>query len=416
MIVQAPLGDLRDPALFRAANDEFLLWDAFVAGKPRVSLAPLVLSASIHEAARTAAEAVIAATGRASIAAFSDAREAEKYGFSKDVLALARASFAASDDAQLARVDLLWTGSHFVACEVNADCPGGHNETVGLPILTRRASYASPERLAGLADPTEVVPALVARIGALYRERAGDLSEREGVVGLVYATAYSEDLQICAFLERELRRAGLPTRRLPVTALAVDASGDLCAYGKRIDVLYRYFPVEYMEGLPQGAAIADAIRRRRVRTIASFREAFIQSKRIFVGGRASENLAETYDFTAMDRRRLLADRKAWVVKKAFGRVGDEVFVGPLHSDDEWRELVVEVARRAATGERWVAQRFVDQVPIPTPWGPRLVTLGAYVLDGKFVGYFARLSEKSHVSHDALVVPVFVQGRPVREVA
>jgi glutathionylspermidine synthase len=409
VIVEAPFGDLRDPALFRAANDEFLLWDAFVGGKPRVSLAPLLLTPVIHEAARTAAEAVVAATDRASLAAFSDAREAEKYGFSKDVLALARASFAASDDAQLARVDLLWTGSRFVACEVNADCPGGHNETVGLPILTRRAAYTTPERLAGLFDPTEVVPALVARIGALYRERP---SQTDGVVGLVYATAYAEDLQICAFLERELRRAGLPTRRLPVTALAVDSSGDLCAYGKRIDVLYRYFPVEYMEGLPHVGAIADAIRRRRVRTIASFREAFAQSKRVFVG-RASENLAETYDFTAMDRRRLLADREAWVVKKAFGRVGDEVFVGPLHGDDEWRELIVEVARRAATGERWVAQRFVHQAPIPTPWGPRLVTLGAYVLDGKFVGYFARLSEKSHVSHDALVVPVFVH-RPRSE--
>ena len=34
-------------------------------------------------------------------------------------------------------------------------------------------------------------------------------------------------------------------------------------------------------------------------------------------------------------------------------------------------------------------------------------LGAYVLDGRFVGYFARLSEDSHVSHDALCVPVFV---------
>ena len=276
MIVQAPVGDLRDPAVFRAANDEFLLWDAFVAGKPRLSLAPLVLTPARDAAARATALAAIAATEQATLAAFSDAREAAKYGFSKEVLSLARASFAAADDAQLARVDLLWTGDRFVACEVNADCPGGHNETVGLPTLTRRAGYASPERLAGLADPTEVVPALVARIGALYKESAGT-----GIVGLVYATAYAEDLQICAFLERELKRAGLPTRRLPVTAIASNDAGDLCAYGRRIDVLYRYFPVEYMEGLPQVGVIADAIRRRRVRTIASFREAFAQSKRAF---------------------------------------------------------------------------------------------------------------------------------------
>jgi hypothetical protein len=40
-----------------------------------------------------------------------------------------------------------------------------------------------------------------------------------------------------------------------------------------------------------------------------------------------------------------------------------------------------------------------------------VTLGVYVLDGVFVGHFARLSSVSHVSHDALCVPVFVEVAP-----
>jgi len=29
-----------------------------------------------------------------------------------------------------------------------------------------------------------------------------------------------------------------------------------------------------------------------------------------------------------------------------------------------------------------------------------------VLDGRFAGYFARVTPQSHVSHDALCVPVF----------
>jgi hypothetical protein len=106
---------------------------------------------------------------------------------------------------------------------------------------------------------------------------------------------------------------------------------------------------------------------------------------------------------------LLADRLGWVLKRAFGRVGDEVFVGALSDDADWRILVDDVGKRRAGGERWIAQRFVRQQPIPTPWGPRLVTLGAYVLDGRFAGYFARLTSVSHVSHDALVVPVFAEG-------
>jgi hypothetical protein len=100
-------------------------------------------------------------------------------------------------------------------------------------------------------------------------------------------------------------------------------------------------------------------------------------------------------------------RREWVVKRAMGRVGDEVFVGPLFDDDrDWASLVDDVRALAGQGEPWVAQRFVPQRPIPTPWGPRLVTLGAYVLDGSFAGYFARITPESHVSHDALCVPVF----------
>ena len=55
---------------------------------------------------------------------------------------------------------------------------------------------------------------------------------------------------------------------------------------------------------------------------------------------------------------------------------------------------------------WLAQRFVRQRTVPTPWGNRYLTLGAYVQNGRFVGYFARITPRSHVSHDALCVPVF----------
>jgi hypothetical protein len=121
------------------------------------------------------------------------------------------------------------------------------------------------------------------------------------------------------------------------------------------------------------------------------------------------HVPETFDTAQLPSSTLLADRAGWVLKRAFGRVGDEVFVGSLLDDADWRLLVDDVRKRRADGERWIAQRFVAQRPIPTPWGPRLVTLGAYVLDGHFAGYFARLTSDSHVSHDALVVPVFAEG-------
>ena len=54
---------------------------------------------------------------------------------------------------------------------------------------------------------------------------------------------------------------------------------------------------------------------------------------------------------------------------------------------------------------------MPQRAVRTPFGDRLVTLGVYVLEGRFVGYFARLTEESHCSHDALCVPVLVDRAP-----
>jgi hypothetical protein len=105
---------------------------------------------------------------------------------------------------------------------------------------------------------------------------------------------------------------------------------------------------------------------------------------------------------------LVGDREGWVLKRAFGRVGDQVYVGSLVGSAEWAPLVDEVLALAGGGESWIAQRFVRQRTIPTPWGDRYVTLGAYVMDGRFVGYFARITPQSHVSHDAMCVPVFAE--------
>ena len=112
------------------------------------------------------------------------------------------------------------------------------------------------------------------------------------------------------------------------------------------------------------------------------------------------------DAHALPAEQLEAERADWVVKRSLGRVGDQVFVGALHPPHEWRQILAGLA--TSRGESWVAQRFVRQQPVATPWGEQYVTLGAYLLDGVFAGYFARLSPESHVSHEALVVPVFVE--------
>lgn len=397
------------PELSRSLRFDHLVWDGFVAGKRRVDLHPLVLDRRTHEDARDAALSTYEAVREIARLALDSPEEAEKYRFSPRLLALAEASRLANDHGRLVRVDLLLADDgRFRACEVNADCPGGLNEAVGLPALLKRAGYRQTNR-EGYDVVSELARALVAASGGLGSPR--------GKVALVFATAYAEDLQVCALVERAVLAAGGRAVRAAPTALSV--RGDTCFVGdEAVSVLYRFFPTEHFAEWPEALEVARLVAERRLSAMSSFSCMFEQSKLLFERGFSlldhwSASTAHTLRTRFPETRspldaRLVDERADWVLKKALGRVGDEVFVGALETDDEWRKLVDGVSRAVLSGEPWIAQRFVKQRTVPTPWGPRFPTLGAYVLDGRFVGYFARLTEIPHTSHDALVLPVVVR--------
>lgn len=398
------------PVFSRQVSQQYFIFDAFVAGQRRVDLHPLVLPEAAHRDAIEAAVAVARVIGKVAARAHDDAEERAAYGLHPDVLALAAASRAAGDEASLVRVDLLLDeDGGWRACEINADCPGGHNEALGLPRLSQDAGFWEG------SDPTRVVPAVT--------ERLAQLAEG-GTVALLYATAYAEDLQVCALLRRSLLQRGVRAILAPPTAPRLHR-GRLCVGSEPVSALYRFFPTEYMEGQRNLPDLMRALRDGKLRTLSSFTQIFPQSKLAFARAFSQRDtlspveqsdlvrfVPETLDLSGIDRGRLIAERADWVVKRALGRVGEEVFVGALIPEEAWPQLVDEILGRLREGEVWIAQRFVRQRPIPTPFGPRLVTLGAYVLDGEFVGYFARVSPESHVGHDALCLPVFVGRRSV----
>jgi hypothetical protein len=393
-----PLADpLSLPELARSLQYEHLVWDAFVAGKRRVDLHPLVLSESAHEEAKRVAVRAVELVSRV-----PSEDERRRYKLHPDIERLADAARSAGDLGSLARVDLLLRDDgRFVACEVNADCPGGHNETVALPRLARTAGMRRG------FDPTDVAPRLADRLVSL----SGGKGSPRGAIALVYATAWAEDLQVVAFLEKLIRERGGRPIRTPVTALSGEP---LTVRGERIAVLYRFYPLEYLAEMPNVGALVRATEKGELSSMSSFACIHAQSKLAMARAFANEPDAardvfpETLAFADADHDAIARDREAWVLKRDLSRVGDHVIVGALATDEEMRLAVRDVEElEKHDDDVWIAQRFIPQRPIVTPWGPRLVTLGVYVLDGVFAGYFARITRTSHCSHDALVLPVFV---------
>lgn len=409
------------PSFERQLQHEWLVWDAWVGGRRRVDLHPLMLTASAHRRAVHVAERAWSLVADAAGRAARAPEERARYRLHPDVDRLAKAARDAGDRGVVARVDLLLReDGRFVACEVNADCPGGYNETLALPRLARAAGLRRG------VDPTQVA----ARLADLLVERSGGPGSPRGIVALVYATAYAEDLQVCALVERLVIERGGRAMRAPPTALV--ASGNGVAFrGERVSVLYRFYPLEYMAGQRNIDALVRATEQGHLSAISSFACIHSQSKLAMARAwahdpaGAADVFPETHAFADVPRERLEAERESWVLKRDLSRVGDHVFVGALTAAAEFSEVITEITDvdlrenvptanpHGDSGQVWIAQRYVPQSSLVTPWGPRLVTLGVYLIDGAFAGYFARLSPTSHCSHDALVLPVFL-GQPTPE--
>ena len=407
-VVRACVGDpLSLPEMILELEQRWLLWDRCVAGGRRVDVHPLVLGEAAHVEAVCVAERAASLVFRAGERASSDAAERALYKLHPDVEMLAASARAGGDTTTLVRVDLLLQDDgRFVACEVNADCPGGHNETLALPRIAKMAGFRDGH------DPTTVVPRLVERLVAL----SGGRGSPRGAIGLVCATAYAEDLQVCAIVERMIKERGGRALRVPVTGPKQSEDGVGIAYrGERLSVLYRFYPLEYMEGQANVAALARATERGELASVSAFSTIHAQSKLAMARAWHAEPEAargifpETFAFGALDGSVLGRERAGWVVKRDLSRVGDHVVVGALQTDEAFRATLDGVAEAEAEGEVWIAQRFIPPGYVATPWGPRCLTLGVYLLDGVFAGYLARLTAASHCSHDALVVPVFVRG-------
>jgi hypothetical protein len=171
-----------------------------------------------------------------------------------------------------------------------------------------------------------------------------------------------------------------------------------------------------MSGQRNVADIARAIESGRVRTLTSPGHIFAQSKLAFARAwaqGASGVVPETHELTETDRDAIARARASWVVKRCMGRVGDQVFVGELHRDDEWASIV-DRARLRGT-RRTLDRPALRQTASPADAvGRPLRHARRLRARRRFAGYFARITPQSHVSHDALCVPVFVSTPPEEE--
>src|SRR5207245_1536587 len=117
--------------------------------------------------------------------------------------------------------------------EYNADTPSGGREVSGLePAIARL--YPGLRRFSGRVA-TDLIAAL--------RERANGYSKRVALIGVVSNHSWVEDMSQAHWLTSLLRRGGVDAVVGDVTDLEVQR-GSITLRGRRIDALYRFYPIE----------------------------------------------------------------------------------------------------------------------------------------------------------------------------
>lgn len=391
-----------DDAAWREAMERLRFgwgkWDLDVAGKATVARGALVLDRREHGEVVAAAEALAALADRARRRLATDPDALRGLGVHPR---LAEAAAQEPAGPLVTRIDFFRTADGWRVSEFNDDCPGGYNEALGLPV------ELGPWIPDGCEVPGDLPDALVGLFG-------GEPGE---TTALLYATGYAEDLQVVELLSRLLRSQGRATVLGSPAHLEL-AGGKARVLGEEVDRLVRFFPAEWLTGLPNWGAWAG-LGAAGVPLVNPLASAATQSKAIHAwlwsetSGADRRSVERLLPRTAMLDDALAAEVLAqphrFVLKPAFGRMGEGVVLGRECPPDAWRKRVAS-ALRSRRARPYVAQDRFDAVPVETePGRTATACLGAYVAAGRFAGYYSRLSSRPVVAYDASNVLTVAAG-------
>lgn len=289
---------------------------------------------------------------------------------------------AREDEPLVARFDFFLCDEGLQVSEFNTDVCGGINETQGLYDLF----LGRPELFDAARNLVELL-----------------LPPRGGAVGFMFPTGYSDDFEQANYLRSCLERLGVKTVYGAPANFVFDGTR-LAAFGRPVDVVYRYFLADWMQELPNLSNFLDGYRRGAFRMVTGFGQLVCQTKKVMAFWRDHRSLFTAGERCLIDahvpRTRLYSKRAArrrrQVVKRGFGHMGNEVIVGPLLDRREYLELLDRVEEEP---DEWVIQEFFRVKPDARKMYP---CYGAYMIDGRFSGYYTRLAPEPFIGHAARV--------------
>jgi hypothetical protein len=371
-------------------------WDVLACGRCLVLPEAILLTAAEHRRVVATVERFAAILHALESRLAGDSAELSALGIPREVIELIQLETRESP-LQLARYDLFPApdGRWWVS-EFNEDVPGGFNEAVGIPDLLGN-------RLSAGQFTGDLRKALQ---GAFNGARQ---------IALIHATGYSEDLQHMLVVRDWLEEAGMHGVLCSPAHLKW-RRGRAEFLGEPVQAAVRFYPGEWFRWLPTLPDWTRAV--SSLPMMNPLRRLVRQSKKLFIRWTAEDLLSPgdrefirghapvTVPYEPQQRASWQEQQPRWVLKEAFGRMGDSVVIGALVSETDWNRALDEAAKRPLD---FLMQERFDVSPLAFNEGPLYPALGAFLVNGRFAGYYSRAAAKPLITHEAYHVATIVEN-------
>ncbi|HHY65271.1 MAG TPA: glutathionylspermidine synthase family protein [Clostridiaceae bacterium] len=306
------------------------------------------------------------------------------------------AGYERSRHIRLMRFDFHPTDYGWAVSEVNSDVPGGLAEASILPQLACRFFDDCEPRK---------------HVGQSILEAFSGRMKENGTIAFVHATSYSDDRQVMEFLSDYFREHGYSTVfTAPDHIVWKDKKAYSILEGNEgpIDGIARFFPLEWLTGLPRGSdwkGYFDCETASCNHPVAIL----TQSKRLpLVWDELGLDIPAWKSLLPETRNpgTVRTDDSGWIFKPALGRVGEGISITEAINEKE-RKLIGKSVRLFPGS--WVAQRRFASQPIRDINGEEFhLCIGVFAVNGKSAGFYGRVSPYPRIDARAKDIPILVR--------
>lgn len=373
-------------------------WDPQVEDHNTVAKQVLLMDKKTIEELESYAEELTKETIQMEEALLKNLPLAKKLGLPKKILTALESSkdYDSSKHIRLMRFDFHPTETGWMISEVNSDVPGGFAEAAVLPTI---ANQYFPDY-----QPRH-------NIAENLTQEFSKQIKKNGTIGFVHCTSYSDDRQVVQFLSDYFNEKGFNSLFLAPDHVKWEDKQAVSILEEKevgIDGIVRFFPLEWLENLPKKSnwqGFYDCV------TSSCNHPAAIltQSKRLPLVWDKLDVLIPTWKKLlpeTKETKEVKASNPEWIYKPAFGRVGEDISIVEAITEKELKKIRKKVRWNSRD---WVAQKKFKSKPLLTEDGEAYhLCIGVFTVNGKCAGFYGRISPFPRIDARAKDIPILVE--------